>query len=109
MHSSSVYGTLRVDDRRKVYRHPAVLIAEVIVAQQYGQRSAVCLIGVVQRVIRVLNFIHSLVDFLVEMVVMFQGVNLKDLPNVIRHKRAAQRGFLRGDIRSKDNGSWKKR
>lgn len=85
MSSGCVCHIFEVDGRVKIHYHHTARIFLVVVAGGLYQHAAVHVIVLEQRVIRIFDFIHPRVYFLVHKVVSALVVNLNGVLNVIQY------------------------
>lgn len=83
VHSSRICCTSWVDSREKVYCHHAASIVVVIVAERVGQHTVLFVINVTQSVIWFHDFNHPNLDFLLQILVKIEAVNLNNLSIVM--------------------------
>lgn len=93
-HSSSAYGTLRVNGRQKVqYRHDAHTVVFIVV-ERPGQYVVLCLIVVMRSAVQIRDLNYPRLDLLVQIVLKDQVVSLYGLSDVIRYTRLVLKGFI---------------
>lgn len=89
VHGSRVCCTFVLDGREDVHLYHILDIIVVIVAVQLGRRTAVCVVPVVPRAIRIRELIHTCLDYLDQRVATVQPVNMNGISSVIGPRRVA--------------------
>lgn len=92
--NSRVCATSMVDGSGGVHGHYAAHIVVFIIVKLLGEGAAVCIFHVSQSVIQIHDLIYPRIQFSTQIVGSVQGVNLKGLVNVIRHRGMVPKRFL---------------